>query len=117
MSHKYLGNVRTMIGETRWNGKRVEVIFAHTADKPDLVWVENIIFKDTPLNSHGIPSEQIDAGLLVAKPLEYTSQVPDSVAYAAEKYNGRQYSDIRPYLQSNPLIVRFKQLQSYQKAA
>lgn len=116
MSHEHLGSVRTTVGETHWNGKSVEVIFAHAANNPDLVWIENIVFRDSPLNSHGIPTQQVDGGLLTAKPLDYWDQVPTSIENIADKY-GKDYRDIRPYIQLNPLIVRFKQLQWYQKAA
>ena len=109
MRHEHLGSVRTTVGETHWNGKPVEVIFAHAADNPDLMWIENIVFRDSPLNSHGIPTQQVDGGLLTAKPLEYWNQVPKKIKNEGIVYG--DYRDIRPYIQLNPLIVRFKQLQ------
>jgi hypothetical protein len=110
MHHQHLKHVKTTIGETNWNGKPIEVTFAHAADNPDLMWIENIVFRDSPLNSHGIPTQQVDGGLLTAKPLDYLDQVPISIENIADKY-GKKYRDIRPYIQLNPLIVRFKQLQ------
>ncbi|MFO0764245.1 MAG: hypothetical protein U0518_05355 [Candidatus Gracilibacteria bacterium] len=116
MTHEHLKRVETIIGKTYWNGKPIEITFAHAADNPDLMWIENIVFKDSPLNSHGIPTQQVDGGLLTAKPLDYWDQVPTSIENIADKY-GKDYRDIRPYIQSNPLIIRFKELQGYQKAA
>ncbi|MBP9780243.1 hypothetical protein KBD33_06550, partial [Candidatus Gracilibacteria bacterium] len=115
MHHQHLKHVKTIIGETNWNGKPIEVTFAHAADNPDLMWIENIVFRDSPLNSHGIPTQQVDGGLLTAKPLEYWNQVPKKIKNEGIVYG--DYRDIRPYIQLNPLIVRFKQLQGYQKAA
>ena len=69
----------TVIGRTALNGEPIEVIFASAKDKPGLIWVEDIRFVNTKVNSHGIPERSINAGMLTAKPLEYTVQVPNSV--------------------------------------
>lgn len=84
-------------------------------DNPFLVWVENICFANETINSYGIPACSISAGILTAKPVDYTDQIPNSIIYDSKRYyppgvTHYSYTDIREYMQQNPLIVKFKEL-------
>lgn len=104
--HEYLWEVDTIIWKTTYNWKEAEVVFAKAKDRPDLIWIENIRYPNSPINSHWIPKDTINWWLLTTKPLEYNSQVPKSVLREAIDYG--DYLDIRPYIQENPLIRQFK---------
>lgn len=121
-NHWRFWKIETTIWITNYNGNPVEVIFAHAADKPNLVWVENIRLKDCPIDSHGIPQVIFNGGLLTAKPSEYLSGVPEFIKDNTEIFeqftlNNRKYVDIRPALQDNPLVVQFKRLNGMRQAA
>lgn len=105
--HNYLWKVFTYIQklETKW-WHTIEVVFAHNARNPELLWVEDIRLKLDKMNSYWIKINQINWWILTTKPLEYDTQVPDSVNKQATHYD--EYVDIRPYIQENPLIKTFK---------
>lgn len=114
-NHDHLWEVDTIIGKTYFDGKWVDVVFAFEKSNPSLVWVENIYFTHTKINSFGIPNESINAGILTAKPIDYTHQIPKSIIYDSKRYSipgvtDYSYTDIREYMQQNPLIVKFKEL-------
>lgn len=90
------------------------MVFAFAKSNPNLVWVENICFTHTKVNSYGIPTDAISAGILTAKPIDYTHQIPKSIhdgkKYYIPEVTDDSYTDIREYIQQNPLIVKFKEL-------
>lgn len=113
--HDYLWRVHTVVGRTIFNGESIDVVFAMAEDNPFLVWVENICFANETINSYGIPACSISAGILTAKPVDYTDQIPNSIIYDSKRYyppgvTHYSYTDIREYMQQNPLIVKFKEL-------
>lgn len=117
--HKYLWPLESKIWMTTYNGQPIDVIFAWTKDRPDLIWIENILIKDCPVDSFGIPQVVFNGWLLTAKPAEYLSQVPEYIAKNWRKLTeGKDpYIDIRTFLQENPLIVQFKKLTGMKEAA
>jgi hypothetical protein len=119
MSHEHFWPVNTTIWKTTYNGQSIEVIFAHASNNPSLVWIENIRLSDCPIDSHGIPEVIFNGGLLTAKPAEYLKQVPSWIEDQWQHFSvaWREYVDIRPFLQDNPLIVQFKNLTGMKKAA
>ena len=112
--HSYLWEVHTVTGKTIFDGKWIDVVFAFAKSNPNLVWVENICFTHTKVNSYGIPTDAISAGILTAKPIDYTHQIPKSIhdgkKYYIPEVTDDSYTDIREYIQQNPLIVKFKEL-------
>ncbi len=91
-----------------WN-KDIEVYFSSLESQPDLVWIDQIAYKDQMVNSFGVSAEQINAGWLTKKPIDYSSQSPKDLPYAG---NYQDYVDLRILYQENPLIKRYKELRS-----
>lgn len=113
--HEEFGrNVETHVCESAIAGNSVEVVFARTEDRPDQWWVEDVRFMGNSVSSWGFPRNQINAGALASKPAEYHYQCPwfvDSISnpegMGKETRKGSGYVDIRPFIQSNPLIRKF----------
>lgn len=112
-------DVSTNIGRTTYGWKPVEVIFAWTKDRPDLVWIENILHEGVPVDSFGIPKRVFNGGLITAKPADYFEQVPEFMQREGKKLYvwSDTYVDMRPWLQDNPLVVQFKRLNGIRQAA
>ena len=112
IEHKYLWVVNIDIAETKLDWKDVEILFAKSQENPDLVWVEDIRYKDTEMNSFWFSSEKIEWWLLTAKPIEYTTQIPKWFRYNnnLQRYGSgpSEYTDIRELMQWNPLIQSYK---------
>ena len=86
--------------------KDIEIFFSHTDDEPDMVWIDNIQYKNQTINSYWIPSQQINAWWLTKKPMDYAKQCPQY-----EKLDKIWwYIDIRPLYQENPIIKKYKEL-------
>jgi len=103
------------IAHTTFNWKPIEIKFWYTPDRPDLIWVEDIVFKDTKINSYWFKTDTINWWLLTTKPLEYTFQLPEKIMWTLkmywhidEKIGLPVYSDIRELIQWNPLIQAYK---------
>ncbi len=102
-------NVEVHRYEIKMNWRPVEAQFAHSQSNPNQVWVENILYRDVWINSFWLPKESINAGLFTTKPLEYTTQIPSEIIREIPRQNHiDDYSDIRPFIQDNPLIKAFK---------
>jgi len=106
-THTHLGDIELNRYQTSLNWKPVEITYANTTKEPWLVWVENIHFQTTRMNSFGLPEKSVNAWLLTTKPLEYADSVPDSIKSRSTIYWG-EYVDIRQFIQDNPLIRKFK---------
>lgn len=107
-------SVETHVCTSMIAGNEVLVVFARTDDRPDQWWVEDIRFVENSVSSWGFLRYQINAGSLASKPTEYHHQCPwfaDSVSnpegIGKETKKGSGYIDIRPFVQSNPLIRKF----------
>lgn len=113
--HEEFGrNVETHVCESAIDGNGVRIAFARAEDRPDQWWVEDVRFVENSVSSWGFLRYQINAGMLASKPVEYHHQCPwfvDSISNPAgigkETRNGSGYIDIRPFIQSNPLIRKF----------
>lgn len=92
------------------DGQRIKIQIAHNTQNPELYWVENIINTDAQLTSYGILNNQINGWIFTAKPIEYTNQLPWFITQGQEK----TYTDVRPYIQKNPIIEKFKQIKQSQ---
>lgn len=112
MNHKHLWTIDIDIAETKLNWKDVEIVFAKSKNNPDLVWVEDIRYKDVKVNSFWFSSEKIEGWLLTAKPIEYTSQLPKWFRYDNNLKQYGSYTDIRELIQWNPLIKEYKKQSS-----
>lgn len=113
--HEEFGrNVETHVCESTISGNDVEVVFARMEDCPDQWWVEDVKFMENSVSSWGFPRYQINAGAIASKPAEYHHQCPwfvDPISnpegLGKEIRKGSGYVDIRPFIQSNPLIREF----------
>lgn len=107
--HKYLWKVEIIIWKTIFWNQPVELYFARTQDNPDLIWIEDIQFTNSPINSFWIKKEAINWWLLTNKPLQYIHHVPSCLAeYYKWEAIDDMYCDIRPFIQENPIIRAFK---------
>ena len=91
--------------------KDIEIFFSHTENEPNLVWIDNIQYKNQKINSYWIPSQQINAWWLTKKPMDYTTQLPKWYKWTAVWFD---YEDIRPLYQESPLIKKYKELSQNQ---
>lgn len=89
-------------------GKNVEIFFSYTEKEPDLIWIDNIQYKNQPMNSYWIPAKQINAWWLTKKPVDYFCQCPNPDKDFPSI--GFQYKDIRSLYQWHPLIKKYKEL-------
>ena len=105
--HKYLWEIEINRFQTSLNWKIVEIVYANTPSEPWLIWIENIYYPTAIMNSYWLPKASVNAWLLTTKPYEYKSQVPYDII-AQWRREGR-YVDVRPFIQENPLIRRFRQ--------
>lgn len=117
--HKHLWSVDNQVmtakiksSNPEFDGREIQVTIA-TAQKDGLSWVENIVFSDDPGTSFFTQKTPISWGLLMTKPIEYFSQVPQFVRDepSLEEFDNK-YVDVRPLMQNNPLIKERKKLQS-----
>lgn len=117
MNHKYLWKIETNIITTKLDWKEIDITFANSAtNNPNLVWVENIEFTNSKINSYWFSSETINAWLLTTKPIEYYSQMPkwvrlQSLNREVELVSYDDYVDIRDIIQWNPLIQAYKSIE------
>jgi hypothetical protein len=95
--------------------KDIEIFFSHTENEPDLIWIDNIQYKNQTINSYWIASKQINAWRLTKKPMDYIKQCPKW--YEWKIYDYDKYMDIRPLYQENPLIKKYKELSQQYRAA
>ncbi len=101
--------IKLDIVETILNWEPIQIKFWYTADKPNLPWVEDIVFKNGNwINSFWFKKRPIHWWLLTTKPLEYTSQLPKWFRFINPYKKYKNYSDIRELIQSNPLIQAYK---------
>ncbi len=106
--HSSLWKIKHDIVETNYNWKNIEIVFAKSLnDRPDLVWIEDIRFKDNNINSFWFSTKKIKWWWLTTKPLEYIQQVPLWVRRDLQMKGW--YIDIREIYQTNPLIKAYKQ--------
>lgn len=106
----------TIICESILNGEKIHITFAHTDDSPENYWIEDITFTKNSISSWGFLRRQINGGVLTSKPVEYHFQCPWIIdSKENPQWIGRMvgkekdYIDIRPYIQQNPLIQIFKE--------
>jgi len=119
LQHKYLWEVNTYVLEAKYMWKKVEIVFwSSINNKPDLVWVEDIRYTDSKVNSHWIPIDTFNSWLFTTKPLEYVQQTSADIVNKSQRF--WDYVDIREYIQENPLIKLWKSFIDwliYKKAA
>lgn len=98
------------------NWKDVEIFFSSTETEPDLVWIDQIQYKNQDINSYWIAKNQINGGRLTVKPIEYSHQTPIwyKESYKWQKFDGGSYIDIRPIYQESPIIKKYKELSQNQ---
>lgn len=108
--HEYFEDyVVVNVCNTKMWWKDVEIFFSHTRKEPDLIWIDNIQYKDQQMNSYWIPAKQINAWWLTKKPMDYPTQCPEyNKLPNAGGYS--DYKDIRLLYQENPLIKKYKEL-------
>lgn len=70
--------------------------------------IDSLEYKNIPINTFGIRSHQINLWLFGAKPLEYTTQVPNDVAEKNHTLHG--YTDIRDIINHSPLHQKLKKI-------
>ena len=99
-------NVEVYTAKMWW--KDVEIFFSHTENEPDLVWIDNIQYKNQRINSYWVASNQINAWWLTKKPMDYREQCPKWYDWKIYWYD--KYMDIRALYQENPLIKKYKEL-------
>lgn len=91
-----------------WNNTPVKITISSWVDHPELLWVEDISYDISDnMTSWGIRRKQIHGGIATTKPLEYYFQCPKYIKENGVPI-GKQYIDIRPYIQWNPLIQKAK---------
>ena len=110
--HPYLKHISVQVCTMKLHWKDVEFHFAKAYNSPDKVWIENITYADQALNSWWLPTEQINAWPLIAKPIDYADQCPltDKNNDNLIPYINETYRDIRNLYQWNPIIKKFKQI-------
>ena len=102
--HEHLWNIRVDACTTGYNWKDVYIYFARAEGDPSKVRIENIVYADAKINSYWVYDKQINAGPLVAKPIDYAEQLP--LDFNGKMYWG--YWDIRYLYQWNPIIKKYK---------
>jgi len=105
--HDYLWDVNVDVMKTTWNKLPVDIHFARSADDPSKVRIANVLQSDAKINSFWVYDKQLNAGALVAKPIDYTQQLP--WLYSWKEY-GNNYEDIRDLYQEMPIIKSYKKL-------
>jgi hypothetical protein len=111
--HYYLGDINVKVVQWKMNWKDVEIFFSSTETEPDLVWIDQIQYKNQKINSYWLPKDQINGGRLTAKPIEYKHQTPQW--YKWREF--RTYEDIRPIYQESPIIKKYKELSQQSRVA
>lgn len=106
-------NVEVYTAKMWW--KDVEIFFSHTENEPDLVWIDNIQYKNQRINSYWVASNQINAWWLTKKPMDYREQCPKWYDWKIYWYD--KYMDIRALYQENPLIKKYKELSQQSRVA
>lgn len=109
--HILNAEVNSYVFESVFQWKTIKIEYAVSSDDPENGWIENIYFSDSTMSTWWFRREQIHAGLLRTKPLEYAYQCPAFMDTYGKKYG--KYIDIRPYTQINPLIIAIKKLLPY----
>ena len=105
--HKYFGKVDVDVYRMKYNWTDVDIYFWRSRkDSPNKVRIENIVYADAKINSFWLYDNQINAWPLVAKPIDYRSQLPKDWNWV----NYWEYADIRDLYQENPIIKRYKEL-------
>jgi hypothetical protein len=121
-THELLGTIQVYVMKMNFKWKPVYVHFASAKNnRPNDIFITNIVYVDAKINSFGIYDKQINAWPLVAKPLDYKEQAPSDLnnnrpwmgwSPRSQEYplnnEGDSYSDIRFLYQENPLIKSFK---------
>ncbi len=103
----WLENLRTATGSGDIGSLDIEMCF----DNEGRTWVGNIRYSGAPVTSYGTDAFVIPGGMLLNKPLEYSSQVmglEPGVDY--EPFEGSQYVDISPLIEKLKIIRLFKRL-------
>lgn len=108
-SHMWLWEVNIQRYRTTMRWRPIEIQYASTSSEPNKMWIENIFYADTHMNSYWLPTDSINAWLLTTKPLEYISQVAREISISWAK-QFQWYIDIRDFIQENPLIRYFKSM-------
>ena len=109
--HKGLSSrVYVDICSAKMLGKDIEIFFSYTEKEPNLVWIDNIQYKNQPMNSYWIPAKQINAWWITKKPVEYDELSP--TPNRSFPWIGMRYKDIRSLYQWHPLIKKYKEISS-----
>ncbi len=99
-------NVNVDVVDMNLNGLGITVHFARADDRPDKVFITNIIRNDAKINSFGMYDKQLNAGPLTAKPIDYEEQAP--YIPNSKTFKDGIYRDIRDLYQETPLIKEYK---------
>lgn len=107
--HDYLWTVNVQVCTIKRNWIDLDFHFARATNSPNKVRIENVVYSDAKINSFWVYDKQVNAGPLVAKPIDYATagarQVPidrNGVRYWSS------YMDIRDLYQWNPIIQWYK---------
>ncbi len=103
--HDYLWSVNVQVCTIKRNWIDLDFHFARAINSPDKIRIENVVYSDAKINSFWVYDKQVNAGPLVAKPIDYDRQVPsdrNGVRYWSS------YMDIRDLYQWNPIIQWYK---------
>lgn len=104
--HDYLWKIIVDVVQMKWKGKSIDVHFARAINNnPDKVFITNIVYSDAKVNSFGVYDNQINAWPLTAKPIEYSTQLPEDHPW---KRYWNLYADIRDLYQGMSLIKEYK---------
>ena len=110
--HEFLWTIHTDIYQVNWKWKLVNIFFSRAIDEPNLVWIDDIQYSNSEINSFWITKKSINAVPLVWKPCDYWHQTPYNDVKNPEKSVWYwSYADIRDLYQDNPIIKHYKKLE------
>ena len=105
--HDYLWYVNVQVFTMKWNWIYLDFHFARAENSPTKVRIENVVRSDAKINSFWVYDKQVNAWPLVAKPIDYVTQVPKN--RNGDRY-WDSYMDIRDLYQWNPIIQWYKNI-------
>jgi hypothetical protein len=103
--HDFLWTVNVQVCTIKRNWIDLDFHFSRAINSPDKVRIENVVYSDAKINDFWVYDKQVNAGPLIAKPIDYATQVPVDRQW---KRYWENYMDIRDLYQWNPIIQRYK---------
>ena len=109
-NHDYLWKVNVEVYTIKRNWVDLDFHFSRAINSPDKVRIENVVYSDAKINSFWVYDKQINAWPLVAKPVDYNTQCPNTNNNDLMPMVSEIYRDIRGLYQENTIIKKFKKI-------